>query len=77
MQKLLLVFITLVFAIKGKAQTIEISVSGSKVYTKNLPVEPITISLMKSKESATIRIDVTDKSEIFFLNWNFIWQLLF
>ena len=61
MQKLLLVFITLVFAIKGKAQTIETTVSCSTVDTKNMPVESASISLMKSKDSSIIRIAVSDK----------------
>jgi hypothetical protein len=46
MKKLLIVFITLVLAIKGIAQTIETSVSGSTVDTKNVPVESATISLV-------------------------------
>ena len=62
MKKLLIVFITLVFAIKGIAQTIETSVSGSTVDTKNVPVESATISLMKSKDSSIIKIAVSDKA---------------
>jgi iron complex outermembrane receptor protein len=61
-KKLLIVFITLVFAIKGIAQTIETSVSGSTVDTKNMPVESATISLMKSKDSSIIKIAVSDKA---------------
>ena len=62
MKKLLIVFITLVFAIKGMAQTIETSVSGSAVDTKNKPVQSATISLMKSKDSSIIKIAVSDKA---------------
>ena len=62
MKKVLIVFITLVFAIKGIAQTIETSVSGSTVDTKNVPVESATISLMKSKDSSIIKISVSDKA---------------
>ena len=62
MKKLLIVFITLVLAIKGIAQTIETSVSGSTVDTKNVPVQSATISLMKSKDSSIIKIAVSDKA---------------
>ena len=62
MKKLLIVFITLVFAIKGIAQTTETSVSGSTVDTKNVPVQSATISLMKSKDSSIIKIAVSDKA---------------
>ena len=62
MKKLLIVFITLVFAIKGIAQTIETSVSGITVDTKNLPVESAIISLMKPKYSSIIKISVSDKA---------------
>ena len=62
MKKLLIVFITLVLAIKSIAQTIETSVSGSTVDTKNVPVESATISLMKSKDSSIIKIAVSDKA---------------
>ena len=44
MRKLLIVFVTLVAAIKGIAQTVETSVSGSTIDTKNLSVELVTIS---------------------------------
>jgi len=49
-------------AIKGMAQTIENSVSGSAVDTKNAPVESATISLMKSKDSSIIKIAVSNKA---------------
>jgi iron complex outermembrane receptor protein len=62
MKKLLIVFITLVLAIKGIAQTIETSVSGSTADTKNVPFESATISLMKSKDSSIIKIAVSDKA---------------
>ena len=48
-------------AIKGMAQTIETSVSGSAVDTKYAPVESATISLMKSKDSSIIKIAVSNK----------------
>ena len=50
------------FAIKGMAQTIETSVSGSAVDTKNTPVESATISLMKSKDSSIIKIALSNKA---------------
>ena len=50
------------FAIKGMAQTIETSVSGIAVDTKNAPVESATISLMKSKDSSIIKIAVSNKA---------------
>ena len=62
MKKLLIVFITLVLAIKGIAQTIATTVSGSTVDTNNLPVESANISLMKSKDSSIIKIAVSDKT---------------
>ena len=62
MKKLLIVFTIMFFAIKGMAQTIETSVSGSTVDTKNTPVESATISLMKSKDSSIIKIAVSNKA---------------
>ncbi len=62
MKKLLTVFITFFLAIKGIAQTIETSVSGSTVDTQNVPVESATISLIKSKDSSIIKIAVSDKA---------------
>ena len=50
------------FAIKGMAQTIETSVSGSAVDTKNTPVESATISLMNAKDSSVIKIAVSNKA---------------
>ncbi len=62
MKKLLLVFITLVFAIIGIAQTTETVVSGSTLDTKNAPVPSATISLMNSKDSSILKIAVSDKA---------------
>ena len=61
MKKLLLVFAIIFFAIKGMAQTIETTVSGSAVDIKNAPVESATISLMKSQDSSIIKIAVSNK----------------
>ena len=62
MKKLLIVFISLVLAIKSMAQTNETTVSGSAVDTKNVPVESATISLIKSKDSSISKIAVSDKT---------------
>ena len=62
MKKILTIFTIMFFAIKGMAQTIETSVSGSAVDTKNVPVESATISLMKSKDSSIIKIAVSNKA---------------
>ena len=62
MKKILIIFTIMFFAIKGMAQTIKTSVSGSAVDTKNAPVESATISLMKSKDSSIIKIAVSNKA---------------
>ncbi|MBC7745184.1 MAG: carboxypeptidase regulatory-like domain-containing protein, partial [Flavobacterium sp.] len=62
MIKMLIISTIMFFAIKGMAQTIETSVSGSVVDTKNTPVESATISLMKSKDSSVIKIAVSNKA---------------
>ena len=62
MKKILIVFTIMFFAIKGMAQTVETSVSGSAVDEKNTPVEAATISLMRTKDSSIIKIAVSNKA---------------
>lgn len=62
MKKLLIVFITMAFAIKGIAQTVAPTVSGNVVDTKNTPVESATISLMNVKDSSVVKLNVSDKA---------------
>ena len=66
MKKLLIVFITLVLAIKGIAQTIETSVSGSTVDTKNVPVETAIFIIEESLDF--INEMVADSTGIFFVS---------
>ena len=62
MKKILIVFITMVFAIKSMAQTSETTVSGSVVDTKDTPVESATISLMNAMDSSVTKLNVSDKA---------------
>ena len=68
MKKIVVILTIALFAIKGMAQTIETTVSGSAMDTKNAPIESATISLMKSKDSSIVKIAVSNKAGKFSFN---------
>ena len=62
MKKIVVILTIALFAIKAMAQTIETTVSGSALDTRNTPVESASISLMKSKDSSIVKIAVSGKA---------------
>ena len=62
MKKIVVILTIALIAIKGIAQTIDTTVSGSAMDIKNAPVELASISLMKSKDSSTVKIAVSGKA---------------